>query len=449
MLDTLSYNVVFSYILLNRQNLLKKIKIIHMKILVVSDIHACAKSQPDASQRSYVHAGQGVSSSPTEEFVSLISSNLEFKPDIVVCCGDMGDQADPTGIPHSWKFLNDLVSISSKSLLLATAGNHDLDSRLNYHDYDAKGTLQDLSPPFPIVSGDESFLSIDEIENHGLRFWAENFYVVIMDDVRFVVLNSSAFHGYGKSLSEEKSPEHEHGRISDLTIKRITKFLTEQNQQLAKKSDSKIVINILVCHHHLEKDGSVDDPDYSAMRGAHALIETLSDTNIGRWFVIHGHRHRPRLYQTNDSTGPFVLSAASFGATKIADPQNPSLNQAHLIDLDMKEMKNKRILPAGSIRTFSRAPGMGWSHSYLGTGGLPPSTSFGYRGSVDDLAADINDNITSEIPVSWGELKNLLPKLAFLHYRQLEELNKRLINDYSMEIIFDDTKTPSQCGKKL
>ncbi|MEZ5548911.1 MAG: metallophosphoesterase, partial [Pseudomonadales bacterium] len=77
-----------------------------MKILVVSDIHACANSQPDALQRSYVHAGQGASSSPTTEFVSLISSNPELIPDIVVCCGDMGDQADPTGISYSWKFLN-------------------------------------------------------------------------------------------------------------------------------------------------------------------------------------------------------------------------------------------------------------------------------------------------------------------------------------------------------
>jgi predicted phosphodiesterase len=416
-----------------------------MKILVVTDIHACASDQPGALQRSYVHAGQGVSSSPTEEFIDLIKRNSDCRPDVVVCCGDMGDQANPTGLQHAWNFLNELVKLSPASLLLATAGNHDLDSRFQHSDYDAKGTLQDLNPPFPLVCLDDSFLSKKDIERKALHFWADNFYVVVKDTVRFVVLNSSAFHGYGKISENTDLLEYEHGRISEFTIKRMTKVLQEQNEKLEGGS---VIINVLICHHHLEKDGSVDDPDYSSMRGAHTLVDMLSDSDIGRWLVIHGHRHRPRLYQTNDSTGPFVLSAASFGATKFDDPQNPSPNQAYLINLDLREMKKCRFLPAGSIKTFSRAPGMAWSNTYYASGGLPPNSNFGFRGSVDELAADINDTIIGETPVKWVNLSEKIPKISYLHYKQLDELNKCL-KRYSMVILFDDCKTPTSCGRKL
>lgn len=415
-----------------------------MKILVVSDIHACASDQPDASQRSYVNAGQGFSSSPTEEFITLIDGHPDFRPDVVVCCGDMGDQANPTGLQHAWKFLNELVKLSSAPLLLATAGNHDLDSRFQHSDYDAKGTLQDLNPPFPVVCLDGPFLSKEEIERKALHFWADNFYMVVKDAVRFVVLNSSAFHGYGKISENGDLLEYEHGRISELTIKRMTKMLQDQNEKL---EDGEVVINVLICHHHLEKDGSVDDPDYSSMRGAHALVDMLSDSDIGRWLVIHGHRHRPRLYQTNDSTGPFVLSAASFGATKLGDPQNPSPNQAHLINLDLDEMKKRRFLPAGSIKSLSRPPGMAWSNTYYASGGLPPSSNFGFRGSVDELAADVNDAIVGKTPMKWDDLSKKIPKISYLHYKQLEELNKCLKKYYSMEILFDDSKNPTDCGR--
>lgn len=412
-----------------------------MKILVISDIHACASDQPDAVMRSYVHAGQGASSSPTESFIKFISQQDDLRPDVVICPGDLGDRADPTGIAYAWNFLNNLAKLSSKPLLLATAGNHDLDSRLQHHDYDAKGTLQDLTPAFPLVSEDDHFLTEEELENNSLRFWADNFYVVIKDSIRFVVLNSAAFHGYG-SGSSDVAQEYEHGRISEITIKRLKKFLIEQN----KADDVEVKINILICHHHLDKDGTVDDKDYSAMKGAHALVEMLSDSDIGRWLVIHGHRHRPRLYQTNDSTGPFVLSAASFGATKCDDPQNPSPNQAHLVIVDVDEMEECKFFPSGVVKTFSWVPGTHWSHDY--TAGLPPNTCFGYRGSIDELSSDINKAITSETPVNWPDLIREIPKLGYLHYKQLDELKKCLLNDHSIFMSLDENKNPTCCGRR-
>ncbi|MCK5385348.1 MAG: metallophosphoesterase [Alphaproteobacteria bacterium] len=422
-----------------------------MKILVVSDIHACASDRLDAPQRSYVNAGHGTSSSHTQQFYDFISKNEDLLPDIVVCPGDMGDQADPTGIRHTWEFLNKLANLSSKPLLLATAGNHDLDSRYKYNDYDAKGILQDLNPSFPVVSENYKLLSEEQVVHSALHFWADNFYVIIIDSVRFVVLNSAAFHGYNNSSKEDNKAEHEHGRISNLTIKRLREFIQKQDEKLLKTEGDKkikININILICHHHLQKDGSIDDKDYSAMRGGHALLDMLSDTDIGKWLVIHGHRHRARLYQTGDVTGPFVLSSASFGATRQDDPQNPSPNQAHLIIIDVEKMEKIKFFPAGKIKTFSHVQGMGWSPEYASSGGLPPVTSFGFRGPLEELAEEINSQITGSTPIEWPVLIKLLPKLAYLHYRQLEELRKCLSKDYSIKMVFDENKTPISCGRE-
>jgi hypothetical protein len=50
-------------------------------------------------------------------------------------------------------------------VLLGTVGNHDVDSRLRFSEFDPKGHLQALSPPFPGVNGVAD------------RYWARNFHI--------------------------------------------------------------------------------------------------------------------------------------------------------------------------------------------------------------------------------------------------------------------------------
>lgn len=414
-----------------------------MKLLVISDLHAYVDEQPDGLKPSYFKAGDGVSNSPTESFHQFMKENPALKPDIIICPGDMGDKANPIGINCAWDFLNKL-NTSSSSLLLTTAGNHDLDSRLKTSDFDPKGILQDLSPAFPAACQDASFEDGDA-DNYSRCFWADNFYVLTREQIRFVVLNSAAFHGYSSQDNATKS-EHEHGRISNLTLKKMQRFLKEDDKKYDQ--DKKPILNILVCHHHLQKDGHIDDQDYSAMQGAHALITMLSDSDYGRWLVIHGHRHRANLFQVGGSTGPFILSAASFAATKTKDYHNTSPNQAHLIDLDVEEMQRNKLFPSGVIKSFTWTAGTNrWLWKGGQSGGLPPETRFGFKGSIDEIAFQIDSLLADSIPVKWDKIVSDIPRLQYLHYQQITELQKTLKNSYSIYLGLDQDKSPTEFGR--
>jgi 3',5'-cyclic AMP phosphodiesterase CpdA len=216
-----------------------------MKILVLSDLHAYSRAQQDGSRPSYVKAGDNGDDSPTIQFQGLIESEKGPKPDVIVCPGDLGHQADQPGIAFAWDFLKRLAQASSKGLVITTAGNHDIDSRHLSNDIDAKGTLLDLRPSYPITT---NLSQLCEADNQSqLMYWARNFCILWVDNCRFLVLNSCAFHGFGKA---NDVPEHEHGRISGRTLSRIKAALSANNERRRTDGLPQADLNILVCHHH-------------------------------------------------------------------------------------------------------------------------------------------------------------------------------------------------------
>ncbi len=73
--------------------------------------------------------------------------------------------------------------------MLATIGNHDLDSRgleeETGDDFDPKGNVLLLDPPFPY---DNNY--------RDNQYLARNFCITHSNDATFVNINSCAFHGY-------------------------------------------------------------------------------------------------------------------------------------------------------------------------------------------------------------------------------------------------------------
>lgn len=409
-----------------------------MRILVVSDIHAYSRPREDGSKPSYVKAGDTADTSPTSSFERLLQTGQIPKPDIVISPGDLSDQADQAGLNFAWTFLQRLVAHSAKGLLLATAGNHDVDSRYKATESDAKGMLLDLKPAYPVLAPSTTTLDLERVE---LTYWARNFYIVSCGPCRFVVLNSSAYHGAGSENSEL-----EHGRISRFTLRMMRDTLQQEDAKRAAEG-SLPYLNVLLCHHHLEKDGSIEDPDRSQMIGAHALVSHMATGENGRWLVVHGHRHRARLFQAGGITGPMVLSAASFGATRDRDYENTSPNQAHLIDLDFEAMRDHSLYPAGRIITWTWQPGMGWlSDRYMG-GGLPPVTGFGFQGSVDLLARTIASEVAGKPPHSWTAICKRHPTAAFLPYDQLSYLMNVLRSQHRTTLVMGEGGLPLECGE--
>jgi hypothetical protein len=183
------------------------------------------------------------------------------------------------------------------------------------------------------------------------------------------------------------------------------------------------------------------------MIGAHGVVQLLSSSDHGRWLAIHGHRHRARLFQPGGATGPWVLSAASFAATRDHDYENRSPNQAHLIEIDFMGMRRLDLKPAGQIRSWTWTPPMGWLADRFEPGGLPPITGFGFRGSIDALAHQISDLIGEQARSTWERVCSALPGCAYVTSDQLIELRKVLRITYNIAVVVTDDGVPLECGR--
>jgi len=371
-----------------------KKKIIDGGFLVISDIHACTSDPTSADAPSYV------STQPAEMFAAVdpLDSMLEtvkasgLKVSCIICPGDMTDKGEPSGIQYVWKKLLDIATKLNASLVVATPGNHDLDSRFQYNDFDARGQAMLIQPTLPI----------DNRQLY-LEFWAEHFTIFdAEEDVRFFLLNSSAYHGGGKRPEEER----EHGRVSRSTLIRLKRLL--ESGQYPKK-----VLNVMVCHHHPDAPSEIGAPDM-LMEGGKALLELLNQSDVGPWMVFHGHRHRPRLfYAAGSGDGPIVLGAASFSAQINKDAQNKCPNQFHIVQFDLIGAKEIGVGIAGSVRSWNWLVGDGW-HPAQSPTGLPSRAGFGFRGQADLLMENILRAIPPGSFVKWSELTSSVPQLAFI-----------------------------------
>ena len=176
-----------------------------LTVAVVSDLHAYDRLDDDGDAPSFL-----CSTVPESEVlhhpVGALLNLIEIKTltaDLFLCCGDLGDKARPGGIIYAWERLQKIKKALKANLLAVTAGNHDVDSRHKHNDYDAKGLLQSLVPPFPLQ---------DEALNN--KFWARNYVVLTEPQYRLVILNTSAYHGAADG-------EFEHGRVAARTIQSL------------------------------------------------------------------------------------------------------------------------------------------------------------------------------------------------------------------------------------
>jgi hypothetical protein len=331
--------------------------------------------------------------------------------------GDLGDKADPIGIKAAWEALQKLSSSLGSTVFLATAGNHDLDSRFKGTDYDARGFLQALRPRFPIS---------DEREFD--RYWSRHFAVVDTGKALVVLLNSCAYHGHAVG-------EIDHGRVSAQTLQELGDVLAS----FPRRS-----YQILLCHHHPEQHMELGLGELDVMKGGQLLIDFLGDGTRGRWLVVHGHKHHPKLnYAAGSSTSPVVVSAASFSVTLYRDLQTRTKNQFHIIELD--EPKVHQLGLAGTVRSWNWAVGVGWQAAAAG-GGLPHISGFGFRGDPDSLAAGMDLALTQPT-MTWEAMVQAMPNLRYVLPQDFATV-QRALRDHNISLVFNDG-LPFQVGRSV
>ena len=373
------------------------------RFLLLSDIHACDVDPSSASAPSYVssyNASGSAKHDPISDLKRIIDELDDERPDYILCAGDITNRSSPSSFNYAWSKLSNLAEQVGAELV-ATVGNHDLDSRYLANKFDPRGYAMSLSPSIP-ADDRQSFL----------EYWAQNFTILQRDGCRILVLNTAAFHGGGVN----PTAEIEHGRISEITVQRIASEL--ETSQTAE-------INILLCHHHPIRSEPSDTELEGLTKGGEKLIELLGQSDVS-WIVVHGHKHVPDLfYGHGGSNSPVVLSCASFSAQVNADAQNKNPNQVHLLTCDPVSATAAGWASSGYVRSWTWQAGPGWSPAH-GVHGLPHLAGFGFRGAVRQLVDDIEKVLDTRGigSMSWADATGAIPALERLIPRDFDQLER-------------------------
>ncbi|WP_459575652.1 metallophosphoesterase family protein [Cupriavidus sp. 8B] len=368
-----------------------------VRLAFLSDLHAF---HPEASRLSVSYLPTTPRVSDPDPFGNLrkLIQREDLEVDLVVCAGDICDKADFRGFQYAWEQLNDITKALNAKQLIATCGNHDLNSRHvdSAEDPDPKGNLQTIRPQFPF--------ECDDLSNH---FWARNFVLFHpLPRVRVLVLNTSAYHG-------GSSGEEVHGRVSKRTIDAIERKISD-----SPNAD----LNILLCHHHVRPLKGLwgNAPDAEFMQKGGELLSMLTNTTVSPWLVLHGHRHVPNLEHSRDPDC-VVVGASSFSA------QIPGkLNQFHVLDVVVDHSLSQPL--TGTIETWSWTITGGWQKrpAQSDEEGFPPECGFGSQFQPRAIAEQIAQMFTSSPDYkSWNEVIQNVPDVQLLtptHLSQVEKL---------------------------
>jgi 3',5'-cyclic AMP phosphodiesterase CpdA len=373
-----------------------------MRLIVLSDLHACAVEdygKDDSSYYSPLYEGIGVLECPIRSLKLFIEEH-QITADFLICPGDIIHQAKPEGLQSAWTAIQEIASAVKAKHVIATAGNHDLDSRHKYSDFDPKGELQSVSPLFPCID-----------EHQTNEYWARNLTVIQTDEANIVVLNSCAYHGW------VKEEEQKHGRISAHTIRYLEKRLCEMKGDLQSK------VNILLCHHHPQPVPSPNANDFEDLKGGANLLTLLNQPEFGSWLIIHGHIHYPYVeYARGTTSAPVIFSAGSVAAKLYKELKTTTRNQFYTIDVVLHSTN----VVVGSGRAYNWGLGHGWKDSEKAYG-IAPNFGFGIRTPPAAWISQIADVV--ETFLEWDELVALLPDLRFLTQGDLDVLKHRLKNN--------------------
>jgi hypothetical protein len=375
-----------------------------LQVMVISDLH-CTSGDADPNVGWLSTATEhDPHRHPILALTDLCDRDASIHPQLLLVAGDMTNRADPDALRYVWMEL-DLFAKHIGANLIATAGNHDLDSR-HATGVDPRDELFALLPSFPIPSD----------SSHRDRYWAHNYTICTQPGYRIVVLNSCGYHGYALDGAEE----YEHGRVSRRTAERLRIDLDMLREPPP--------VNIVLVHHHLVQLPYVDLADKSQMLEAESLMSVLSDT--GPWLVVHGHKHRARLLHAPGGGGaPLIFSAGSFSAFPSRElTAEGGRNQAYLLEFPTPaELDTAGLAIGARFRAWDWTLNDGWQPA-VPRSGLPGKGGFGWR-EVPRVIADLIVRAVANAPLrqlSFADLCADITKLPFVMPNDLEQIARDL-----------------------
>lgn len=387
-----------------------------IRLAVLSDLHAAPRAVDTPTSEVKLFCDDNVYA-PNEHPIAalkLLIDEEHLKADFVVCPGDMTNRASSQAVTYVWRELNSLKAKFFADELIATVGNHDIDSRDRAGNDFPRELLMQLHPRFPTQD--------DRLADH---YWAHGYCIICSGSTRFLVLNSCWLH-------------ESHG---DINRGAVTKYTLEKLRQDLAATAPNSQLDIAVCHHHPHPHSELGLGADDVMRNGQQFLDLLADQ--GSWLVIHGHKHHPKIETAaGQASMPIVFACGSFSGRLEGLNASVSHNYFHLIEAETKSDQIR-----GTVRSWAWVPGNGWRRfATAERQKFSCEFGFGFCGDLNHLVEAVNSQMAGKSQMNWTELCKRVGELKFLMPKQFELVKKKLHTQYNLNVAFDDYGLPEQIG---
>ncbi|MGJ7902133.1 metallophosphoesterase family protein [Lysobacter sp. 1R34A] len=389
-----------------------------VRLAVVSDLHY---TQFPGSHCRPAAATQGVEYDPISALIDYIKSKRghpdEWAADYLLCPGDITDKASVAGFKEGWSKLILLKECLGAEHLLASTGNHEVDSRAN-ETHDGYGNVEaELDPLKHLQECPDYPSSIWNGLDRQWVYWGRGYEFIDTGSVLFLLINSSHYH------QTTRKNEFERGRIGDLGIDLLRAEIEE------KVNSSRASAFVVLLHHHPVNHENLDiSLGRIEMTNGARLIEVLAESGVS-WLIVHGHKHHGRVLLTQGSGCQSVVIAAGSAGALLSGKHGINCRlQAYLIEIDSEGASISPSLK-GHIRALSWFDNQ-WQPAFSNNHGIPDGSGFSFPAiSIDGLVHSILGVLNKQPGrnfVTWDELRVELPSLRYLMPGQLRHLKAAL-----------------------
>jgi len=302
--------------------------------------------------------------------------------------------------------------------LIATVGNHDVDSRKTSSHADPFYLPRNFSPgDFPSSTAEQRD-----------KFWLDGFFVHELADLRLIVVNSVLWH--------QNEVEAKRGAIREGQLENLERVL----ERCSAKS-----FNITLVHHHPIPHENLGLGYDDLMVNGGPLLDLLERFKFH--IVIHGHKHYPRLrYSSGGANSPTVFAAGSLSAFSPQMLSN-TRNLFHRILINNQEVAD--CVRQGIIESWEYNSGKGWSLPKTRSADFPAVAGFGCRASCRELAKRTAEflHLNADEYRRWSDVVAKFPQLSFLLPSDLEAYGEYLRSDHGLVTYPEICDIPNLIGK--
>lgn len=377
---------------------------------VLSDVHA-RQIEDKHGVRTWARTDRVAAAENPLQGLANYVREAGIRADVLLCPGDLCDQADWSALDYAWERLNEVAAALGGAEIVATVGNHDVDSHGVHGGADVVEHPRTKLAGYPTASNARC-----------QEYWQSRVTVVRGAEWQVVVLNSTG-------MRRLEDGEQDTGAIDTAALAAITKVT----------KDTSFSINVLLCHHHPVKWPRLNPADDSEMERGSELAQILDDAEQA-WIVVHGHRHQPHLeYLSGGGDATVRLACGSVGARLSGELSSHVRNQIHIIEFRVDQSDRVGGMLPGVVLSHTWRPETDWELAGP-TDGLPAVCGFGFRRAPQLLAQQLVAEATgSNRPaLERADMVALEPGLPYLLPRDMIKLTERLRIEHQCKLSHGD-----------